>query len=279
MNEITTLFTAIGDFFTKSDWSETVKWPFWILLFTIAAGGIYCARFGKKTLVNQGIIGALNLVTIYLGAVIGCINYAPTRELAGSLPFLSVTDQTVALVDPLTLELADAAPVLLKLMIQMFLIVGAESFRTGGKTLVTWFLSEFLTIFAALSAYAIVTVGISFILPGLMGRFAIIPVVLFLAVGILMLCAKFIFSTVVTGGNPYFSSVYKFFTVNRVGSLFTVSALSFLLSLAVLAVMHLTGTSAVNYADANGTALWIILALLLFALYIFGMFFHDKKKA
>lgn len=279
MNEITTLFTAIGDFFTKSAWSGMVKWPFWILLFTIAAGGVYCARFGKKTLLNQGIIGTLNLVAIYLGAVNLCTSYAPLRKYAANLPFLAFTDEAVLLVDPLSFDLTGVGPVLLKLMILIFVIVGAESLRTGGKTIITWFLSECGVIAGALCGYAVITAGISFLLPPLMTRFAIIPVVLFIAGGILMICAKFIFTAVLTGGNPHFSKIYKFFTVNRAGSLFTVSALSYLLSVVVLGVMHAVGATTVTFASANVSALWIILALLLGTLYIFGMFFHDKKKS
>ena len=70
MNEITTLFTTIGEFFTKSAWYSMVKLPFWTLLFTVAAGGVYCARFGKKTLLNQGISSTLCIVTVYLGAML-----------------------------------------------------------------------------------------------------------------------------------------------------------------------------------------------------------------
>ena len=66
MDEIKTLITAIGDFFTKSDWYSMVKWPFWILLTIVATGGVYTARFGKKNLVCPGINGTLNVITLYL---------------------------------------------------------------------------------------------------------------------------------------------------------------------------------------------------------------------
>lgn len=279
MNEITTLFTDIGNFFTNSNWFQMVKWPFWILLFTVAAGGVYCARFGKKTLLNQGICTTLNLAVIYLGSMIGCLYWSPLRDLARSLPFLSVTDQGASLVNPLTLDLAGVSPVLLKLMILIFMVSMAESFCMGGKTVISWFLSECATIIVARVVYAVIIAGISFIFPRLLPRYSIIPVVFFIAVGVLMICAKFIFTVVVTGGNPYFGTVYKFFTVNRGGSLLTVSALSFLLSMVLLGVLHMVDAVSLTYASANRTGLWIILAMMLVSLYIFGIFFHDKKKS
>ena len=131
MNEITTLFTAIGDFFTKSDWFFMVKWPFWVLLFTVAVGGVYCARFGKKTLLNLGIGGTLNLLAIYLGAAIAYSYIPPLRNMFSELPFLSVSDQSVSVVDPFSLKLGALAPLLLRLMILIFLVNMADSVRAG----------------------------------------------------------------------------------------------------------------------------------------------------
>lgn len=278
MNEFTTLITAIGDFFTGSDWFQMVKWPFWVLLFTVAAGGVYCARFGKKTLLNLGVSGILNLLVIYLTAAIAYIHFPPLRAMFSELPFLSVTDQAVSLVDPFSLDLSVLAPVLLRLMILLFLVNMADSFGAGGKTMLSWLFFQCVTAGIALLAYTIITAGLSLILPSVLNRYAIIPVVIVVAIGLLMLCAKFIFTVVVSGGNPYFSAVYKFFTVNKGGSLFTVSALSFLFSLLLLSVLHMTGNTTLVYSAANTTGLGIILVLLLVALYIFGMFYNDRKK-
>ena len=279
MNDISTLFTAIGDFFTKAEWYPMVKWPFWILLCTVAAGGVYCARFGKKTLLNQGVCGVLNLVVIYLTATLGYIRFPPLRSMFSELPFLSVTDQAVTLVDPFTLAPGVLAPILLRLMLLLLLVNLSDTFGAGGKTLLSWFFSQCVTVAIGLLLYTVVTAGLSLILPAVLNRYAIVPVVLVVAIGVLMLCAKFIFTVLISGGNPYFSAVYKFFTVNKGGSLFTTSALSFLLSMAVLTAMHLTGNTTLTYPSVNTDGLWIILLLLLVVLYIFGMFYNDRKKS
>lgn len=279
MNEISTLFTAIGNFFTGSDWFGAVKWPFWILLFTVAAGGVYCARFGKKTLLNLGISGTLNLIVIYLFSVIGYCLFPPLQAMFSQLPFLTITDHALALVNPFVMSIDRMAPLLLRLMLLVILINTADTFCGGGKSLLTWLLAQCVSIGVALLLYTIITAGISLIIPDLLGRFAIVPVVLLTAVGVLMLCAKFVFMVVLSGENAYFSAIYKFFTVNKGGSLFTVSALSYLLSQAVLIGMHVTGCTSLSNAWNNPTALWIILAMMLVVLYIFAMFYNDRKKA
>lgn len=279
MNDISTIFTAIGDFFTKAEWYPMVKWPFWILLCTVAAGGVYCARFGKKTLLNQGVSGVLNLLVIYLTATLGYIHFPPLRSMISGLPFLNVTAESITLVDPFTLELGVLAPILLRLMLMTLLVNLSDTFGSGGKTLLSWLFSQCMTVAIGLLLYSIVTAGLSLILPAVLNRYAIIPVAIMVVIGVLMLCAKFIFTVLISGGNPYFSAVYKFFTVNKGGSLFTTSALSFLLSMAVQSVMHLTGNTTLAYPSVNTNGLWIILLLLLVVLYIFGMFYNDRRKS
>ena len=278
LNEITNLFTAIGDFFTKADWYTMVKWPFWIFLCTVAAGGVYCASFGKKTLVNQGVSGVLNLLLIYLTATVGYIYFPPLRTMFSGLPFVSVNEQSLTLLDPFVMKLDVLSPVLLRLMLLTLLVNLADSFGAGGKTLVTWFFSQLISIAVGLLLYYIVTAGLSLIFPRLLNRYAIIPVAICVVIGVLMLCAKFIFTVLITGGNPYFSAVYKFFTVNKGGSLFTTSAISFLTAMVVLIAMHMTGNSTIEFSGINTRGLWIIVFMLLTVLYIFGMFYNDKKK-
>lgn len=279
MNELTTLFTAIGDFFTNNDWISTVRWPFWVLLTTVAVGGIYCARFGKKTLLNQAAACTLTLVSIYLTAAIAFITWPAVRNLFSELPFLSVAEDRVFVTDIFSTNLGVLAPWLLRLMILTLMISIADAFITSGKSVVSWFFSQIFAAITALVGYAVVTAGLSLILPSLLGRYAIIPVVVVVAVGLLILCAKFIFTVIISGGNPYFTTIYKFFTVNKGGSLFTVSSLTFLFAMILVSALRISGSGTAVYAEANVTALWIILGLVMAALFLFSTFFMDRKKS
>ena len=277
MNEITTLFTAIGDFFTKSTWYSMVKLPFWTLLFTVAAGGVYCARFGKKTLLNQGISSTLCIATVYLGAILLGV-YVPSLRDDISLPFLSMNEQSAVLLDIFTMEATGIATTLLKLMILVFLINTADSFGAGGKSMFTWITTEALAMAIALLIYVLLITGIQAIIPWLLERYAIVPVMLIIAVSLVVICAKFIFTKVITKENKYYSSMNKFFTTNRMGTLLTTSAMSFLFCDLLSLVLHVRGHNEVTFANVNRIGLWIIMGMILIVQFIFEMYYQDRKK-
>ena len=277
MNEITTLFTTIGEFFTKSAWYSMVKLPFWTLLFTVAAGGVYCARFGKKTLLNQGISSTLCIVTVYLGAMLLGL-YFPSLRTVIKLPFLTMTAETATLVDAFTIPAVDVAPTLLRLMMLVFLINTADSFGAGGKSLPTWILTEALAMVIALLVYWLLGIGLQAVAPWLLSKYSIVPVVGIIALALVIICAKFVFTKVFTKENKYYSNMNKFFTTNRMGTLLTTSALSFLLCTLLSLVLHVRGQNVLTFASVNRIGLWLILAMVLLVQFIFEMYYQDRKK-
>ena len=277
MNEITTLFTTIGEFFTKSAWYSMVKLPFWSLLFTVAAGGVYCARFGKKTLLNQGISSTLCIVTVYLGAMLLGL-YIPSLRTVIKLPFLTMTAETATLVDPFTIPAVDVAPTLLRLMMLVFLINTADSFGAGGKSLPTWILTEALAMVIALLFYWLLGIGVQAVIPWLLGKYSIVPVVAIIALALVIICAKFVFTKVITKENKYYSNMNKFFTTNRMGTLLTTSAMSFLFCTLLSLVLHVRGQNVLTFASVNRIGLWLIMAMVLLVQFIFEMFYQDRKK-
>ena len=277
MNEITTLFTAIGDFFTKSAWYPMVKWPFWTLLFTVAAGGVYCARFGKKSLLNQGISSTLCLVTVYMGAILLCTYVDGIREKI-NLPFLAISKESAVLVDPLSLKPEDVGPVLLKFIILVFLINTADSFGSGGKSIINWFVGELVAMGVALGLYVLILSGVNAVIPWVFGKHAIIPVVLIFAISLALICTKFFFTKVFTKGNDTYKKVNKFFTENRMGTLLTTTGMSLIFCSMLLFILHGQSHNVVTFATSNRTGLVIILAMVLLVQFIFEMFYQDRKK-
>ena len=277
MNEITTLFTAIGEFFTKSAWYSMVKLPFWTLLFTVAAGGVYCARFGKKTLLNQGISSTLCIVTVYLGAILLGV-FAPSLRDDIALPFLSMNEQSAVLQDIFTMEAKSIASSLLQLMILVFLLNTADSFGAGGKDIVTWIATEALAMVIALLIYVLLITGMQAIIPWLLNRYAIVPVVLVIALSLVMICAKFLFTKVITKENSYYTWMNKFFTTNRMGTLLTTSAMSFLFCGLLSLILHVRKQNELVFANANRIGLVIILSMVLLVQFIFEMYYQDRKK-
>lgn len=278
MNDIKMFFYAIGDYLGGASWFLMARWPFWILLFAVAAGGVYTARFGKKTLFCRSISGAIKLCGIYQVAIILYTVVPVLRSLPFGLPFLFVSEESVGIADPLNLNLGTLSPILLELMFLTLLVDFVESLNPGGKTILTWVFSQFLTVFISLSAYLIIVAVINFLMPSSFGSIAIIPVMIVFTVFLLVLCAKFIFTVVLDRKNPQFRSIYDFFTKNKTGSLMTVSALSFLFSGAAYAVLSLTGSNGQAFASTDLIGLCFILFLLLLAEYVFTMYYCGKKK-
>ncbi len=278
MNEITNMFTDIGNSLANSDWYFLVKWPFWALLSLVAVGGVYCARFGKKTLVNNAVCCTLTITITYLIIAMLSIGSPMVRNLFSGLPFLAISDESVFLVSLLEPNLALLSPRLLNLMILVLMFSLMDSI-VSSKGFGVWIFTQVVAAVLALAAYAVVMAGLGWIVPELLNRYAIIPVVLVLAIGLLMFCAKFIFSLVISGGNPQFDTIYKFFTVNKGGSLLTVSSFAFLFCLILILVLHSVGLNELIYAEANMRALGIVLTLLIVTLALFSMLFTDRKKA
>lgn len=277
MNEITTFFTGIGDFFTQSAWYAMVKWPFWTLLITVAAGGVYCARFGKKSLLSQGISGTLCIISVYLGAILLCVHIPVLRDDI-TLPFLGLSEQSAVLVDPFAKEVGAVAPTLLRLILLVFLINTADSFCSGGKSIFSWILTEALSMCIALALYAVILVGINYTLPSLLTRFAIIPVMLIIGLSLALICTKFFFTKIFTSENKTYTKMNKFFTSNRMGMLLTTSGMSFLFCALLLLALHISGQNVAVFASVNRTGLWIILAMVLLVQFIFEMYYQDRKK-
>ena len=70
----------------------------------------------------------------------------------------------------------------------------------------------------------------------------------------------------------------KFFTSNRMGTLLTTSALSFLLCTLLSLVLHVRGENVLTFASVNRIGLWLILGLVLLVQFIFEMYYQDRKK-
>ena len=277
MNEISSLFTAIGDFFTNSAWYAMVRLPFWTLLFTVAAGGVYCARFGKKTLLNQGISSTLCIISVYLGAILLCL-YIPGLRSVIRLPFLSMDSDTAMLLDCFSIPAGSVAPTLLRLMMLVLLLNTADSFGSGGKSLPTWIATELVAMVIALLIYWLLGTGVQAVIPWLLNKYAIVPVMAIFVVALVVILAKFLFTKVLTKENKYYTSLNKFFTTNRMGTLLTTSALSFLLCTLLSFVLHVRGQNVLDFEYVDRIGLWLILGMVLLVQFIFEMYYQDRKK-
>ena len=276
MNEISSLFSAFGGFLQNSAWYSMVKWPFWTLLFAVAAGGVYCARYGKKTLLSQGISSTLGILSLYLVMILACTCYPPVRSII-DLPFLALTDESATLMHPFNVAFKSVGPVTLKLMILVFLVNGADSFCGGGKGPIAWIMAEAPAMFIALFFYAAILKFINWCMPWFFGRIAGLLVFFILSVCVCVLLVKFFYTKCANTMPPGYIKFNSFLTTNRMGTLLSTSAMTFVFSTILMIILHYRGTNVVNYISVNRPGLVIVTLLVLTAQYIFEIFYQDRK--
>ncbi|MBE6951357.1 MAG: hypothetical protein E7451_08495 [Ruminococcaceae bacterium] len=279
MDKLTTLFHTVGDSLTGASWFEYVQWPFWAFLIIIAVGGVYNARFNKNSLLCRGILGALKLAVIYMVAVAGHI-WAPSFMSGFSqLPFLSVSKETLTLVNPLGLldRWNTALPqVLVRLYFLLFLINAVATFDYNGRQFPTWVLFQTLSCTAAVVIYSAISAFLIKFWPFPLSWLYNIIAILLLLVFFLMLLFKLFFLLNKKPGNHAYTVLLQFFTKQKFGSLFTVSALSWLTVLFFLVVLNLFGMGRMAFANFNTAAFLLIGAMCTVTMYIYAKFFTER---
>lgn len=282
MEVLSALFSAIWSRFTGAAWFEYVQWPFWTFLVLIAIGGVYQAKFGKNTLVCRGITGALKLALIYMVIVGLYIIFPSYMSRVSQYPFLSMTETTMTLVNPLGLfdRWKTTLPeVMVRLYFLLFFINGAGSFDYSGKGIVSWIGSQLLSCSIAVGFYEAVSYAV------LRVWRSILPVNwLFLGVAglllipcLLLLLMKLFFILFRKGGNAFYSDVMQFLTSQKFGSLFSVSLFSMVAVLIFLVVVNSFGISRMAVADFSRPAYLIIMLMCTATLLVFSLFYTERK--
>lgn len=278
MKEITTLIPALGDLINGADWLKLVNWAFWFLLVVVAAGGIFCALFGKKSLINRGISGMLSITMLYLTAIMLLVFFPTLRDTISELPFLSVGEKQIVLQDPANMDfLKVLCPKLLRFFILALTVNLMEAVWPNGEGFLSWLIWRIVSMISALAINWVICAGIEYIYPPLLGKFAFIPLLLVFGVAVLVLVAKVIFTVLITTANPYFGAVYGFFTVNQLGNLFTKTVLTTLLSWSLLLWLNKMNLASLPYSTFELAAFFPICLMFLACLYVFAKIFNDKK--
>lgn len=279
MDKLSTLFTAIGDTLNGTSWFPLVQWPFWALMLLVAVGGVYRARFDKNTLFCQGIQGALKLICVYMAALMTGLFLDSFLPNLTYFPFLSISDKTLTLVNPLTLldkwktTLPQAS---VHLYFLLFFINLVSVFDYNGKNFLTWFLWQIVScLFPVGMCFAFSFCFQSFF-PVLTSLFPSVAAILLIAFGILILLWKVILLLFRKEGNHMFTVIYTFITKQKFGSRITVTYLSWLIASGALFLLDLVGKSKIALDAVNPIAFTMIGIMTTLTLYVFNMFYCKR---
>lgn len=279
MENLTALFTAICDRFTGAAWFQYVQWPFWTFLFLIALGGVYNARFQKNTLFCRSLVGALKLTMIYLVAVGLHVAFPKYMATVSQLPFLSISEETITLVNPLGLldRIFTALPqVFVRLYFLLFLVNATGSFDYSGRNLIPWLFSQFASCAAAILIYeaiSLLTIRLWRLPPSWF--YNIIAILLLLVATVMITCKLFFIVTKKSGNHAY--SVTLQFLTGRFGSLFTISFFSLLMVTLFLILVNSFGNGRMLLANFNRMAYFLICAMCTLTLCVFSLFYTERQ--
>lgn len=272
------LFTTIGEILNASSWYQLVKWPFWTLVIILAICGVYTARFGKRQLLCLGFQGALKLAIIYMIAAAGYIWAPSLMANLSQLPFFSVSEEALSLVNPLgLLERWDTAlpRVLVRLYFLLFFINAASVFDyTNTPNFVGWLFFQLLFGGIAVVFYAALSSMVVRHWPGGPDMFCKMMAIILIAVFGLLLVFKFVFTFIIKNDSNAFQTVYMFLTTQKFGQQFTVTMLSFLIVLVYLVIASMNGHSRLELGSVNPVAFLVNGTMCVLTLYVFNRYYN-----
>lgn len=277
MEKITSLFTTIGDILNASSWFQLIQWPFWSLLFILAVCGVYTARFGKKKLTSLAFEGALKLTIIYMIAAAGYVWAPSIMSKLSQLPFFSVSEEALTLVNPLGLldRWNTALPrVAVRLYMLLFFINVVGVFDYKPANFLSWFFFQIVSGTLSVILYSGFSFSITWFWPGASDVVYKVIAVLLLLCFTIVLALKFFFTFISKGGNAAYQSVYQFLTTQSFGKQFSISALSFLIVVVYLVIAAMAGHNRMLIAAFNPAAFLINGVMCTVTLYIFSRYYN-----
>lgn len=277
MDKIASLFTTIGDILNASSWFPLVKGPFWTLLAVLAFSGVYTARFEKKRLVTLSIQCVLKLALLYMIAAACYIWFPSLVSEFSQLPFFSVSEESLTLVNPLGLldRWNTALPrVVVRLFFLMFFINLIGILEHKAANVLTWiFFQGIVGVFGLLLYVGFHLIVVRF-WPGSIDTFYKVFAVLVILLFGILLAFKLYYAFGNKNGNDTFQKIYEFFTEKPMGMQLTVSAIAFLIAVGYLAFLAFTGHNRLALDAVNPIAFAINCIMTTMTLYVFSRYYN-----
>lgn len=279
MSELTTLIPSLGALLQSNTWLQVVLPFFCFLLVVIAVGGVLFAL--KKNFINRAITVMLNIVILYLTAIAIYYFVPSLRDHMSQLPFLDVYSNAFVFRAPLSMTWTELFPMGLNFAVLAFLINLTETCLPATKNFVNWLAWRVVMAVLTLALYAVYLVVVSY-LPAQLIQIAFGLFLFATAVSIVFLLVKLLISALAVATAPAVGTVLGFFTVSRIGSHLSKTALSCLLTTIILQWLDGRGWTFFTFEYFDLAAYWPSWLLLVVALYIFSKVFYvappPKKK-
>lgn len=261
---------AVSEMAQNVDWLYILKTALLVAAAICILGGVLRLIFGKGSKLVRSVSASINVVMVYLTAIIVYVLLPQLRDSLPSLPFISVTEDAFYLWDIANLSNSSLFPALLQLFVLAFLVNAMETFLPHGKKILSWYGFRLLTVAASLGLYTLLSVLVQTFAPQIFGEWAVFILLglwlFILLTGIL----KVLLAVILTAVNPIIGAIYTFFFSNIFGRQFSKAILTTLLCVGLLMLLRSLGLSAFAFESFSLASYGPTCVIALLALYLFG---------
>lgn len=271
MNPISTVLPAVQEL-GNIDWLTVLQTVLVFAVVIFAIGTVLRLIFGKGSSLTRSVSASLNILLIYLAAILLYVFVPALRTGLNELPFISVTQERFFLWAPGAMAEELLFPSLIRLALLAFLVNCLESFLPEGKKFGTWYLWRMVTVLVSLAAYLGVCWLVNAYAPEVFGSWAAWIIIGFWALILLTGILKALLSVILTVVNPVIGLLYTFFFSNLFGKQFSKSILTTVLMLGIFTGLERIGFTQFAFSEFSLASYGPACVIVVVVLYLFGKF-------
>lgn len=270
MNSIFFLSSTLDITNLQIDWVTAVKLACILAAAIFAVGAILRAIFGRGSSLTRSISATLNILLIYLSAIILFYFFPALQTFLSRLPFITMTPEHFFIWGLSDLPELIFYPSLLQMALLALFVNALESFLPRGRNIISWYLYRTVTGLSAFGLYLGVCNLVDLFAPEIFGSWAKTILLCFWGAIFLIAVLKLLFSAFLTVINPLLGACYTFFFSNLFGKQFSKAILTTVFMVLIICYLNQAGFTQIVFSDFSLAAYGPTSLIMLIALYLFG---------
>ena len=226
---------------------------------------------GKRSSLNGALSSVMGVLFLYAATIV-IYTFRPwsLEQFLSPLPFVTFGGEYLVILPISGSEMPYLCHEVLSLLILCFLVNLADALLPRGKNVISWYLSRFLSVIAAMAAHYLVRWAFDTFLPDVLVTYAPMILLGFLAVFLLMGLLNLVLGLVLTVVNPLLGGAYAFFFSNLVGKQITKSVITTLVVMLCFYAMEQLGYVVIVISAGALSAYLPVMIIALLLWYVVG---------
>lgn len=224
--------------------------------------------FGQKSILNVSVSSTFGIMFIYGLTIILSVCGIQLTSINAPLPFVTVTDNTLLLMDIFNTHYTTLCSEILSMIILAFLVNIADTWLPKSKNIFSWLFFRVLTVIIGYFLHLLVVWLFTTYLPQDIVTYT--PVIL-LAILVLMLVTgvlKLVIGALISTVNPIIGGLYTFFFANIIGKQITKAVLTTALFAGVITALRYIGIVSIAITSAALLAYLPIILIIVILWYV-----------